>query len=43
MKYESTRGKTARVTAAEAIKMGIAPDGGLFVPEKKIGLTPEQL
>ncbi|MDD3880222.1 MAG: threonine synthase [Syntrophomonas sp.] len=33
MKYESSRGKYHSVTAAEAIKMGISPDGGLFVPE----------
>ena len=32
MMYESTRGGVAPVTAAEAIKLGIAPDGGLFVP-----------
>lgn len=31
--YVSTRGMGARLTAAEAIKAGIAPDGGLFVPE----------
>lgn len=33
MLYISSRGQTAPVSAAEAIKMGIAPDGGLFVPE----------
>jgi len=33
MMYSSTRGKTRSVSAAEAIKMGIAPDGGLFVPD----------
>ncbi len=32
MLYESTRGGCGRVTPAEAIKLGIAPDGGLFVP-----------
>ncbi len=32
LKYSSSRGKSSQVTAAEAIKMGIAPDGGLFVP-----------
>lgn len=35
MLYESTRGKYRSVTSAEAIKMGIAPDGGLFVPESR--------
>jgi threonine synthase len=33
VKYSSTRGKYNSVSAAEAIKMGIAPDGGLFVPD----------
>lgn len=33
MKYLSTRGQAPSVTAAQAIKQGIAPDGGLFVPE----------
>lgn len=33
MNYLSTRGQTPPVTASQAIKQGIAPDGGLFVPE----------
>jgi len=33
VKYQSSRGNYASVSAAEAIKMGIAPDGGLFVPD----------
>lgn len=33
MKYSSSRGKISSITAAEAIKMGMAPDGGLFVPD----------
>ncbi|MDD3364481.1 MAG: threonine synthase [Syntrophomonas sp.] len=33
MKYTSSRGKCSSITAAEAIKMGISPDGGLFVPD----------
>ncbi len=33
MNYESSRGQAANVSAAEAIKKGMAPDGGLFVPE----------
>lgn len=32
MLYHSTRGGTEQLTAAAAIKAGIAPDGGLFVP-----------
>ncbi|MFZ7102636.1 MAG: threonine synthase [Peptococcaceae bacterium] len=31
--YISTRGNYQKVTAAEAIKMGMVPPGGLFVPE----------
>ena len=33
MKYFSTRNDKTTYTAAQAIAMGIAPDGGLFVPE----------
>lgn len=33
MKYISSRGQGAGTSSAEAIKKGIAPDGGLFVPE----------
>lgn len=35
MLYESTRGGLGSIPPARAIKMGIAPDGGLFVPEKR--------
>ncbi len=43
MFYESTRGGVKSKTSAEAIKMGIAPDGGLFVPESKVVLTPDEI
>jgi len=33
MNYVSTRGQAPRVTASQAILAGIAPDGGLYVPE----------
>jgi threonine synthase len=33
MNYHSTRDTTLSVTAARAIASGLAPDGGLFVPE----------
>lgn len=33
MKYISTRSKITPVNSAEAILQGLAPDGGLFVPE----------
>ncbi len=34
MKFISTRGKSPAVTASEAMVNGLAPDGGLYVPEK---------
>jgi threonine synthase len=43
MYYESTRGGLKSVLSAEAIKRGIAPDGGLFVPEEKISLTDSEI
>ncbi|MFW5995823.1 MAG: threonine synthase [Halanaerobiaceae bacterium] len=33
MKYISTRGNYGRVDSAEAIRLGMVPKGGLFVPE----------
>lgn len=42
MFYESTRGK-ATVSAAEAILLGIAADGGLFVPTMDVQLSEEEL
>ncbi len=41
MLYYSSRGKTDPVSAAQAITMGIAGDGGLFVPEKLPRLNEE--
>ncbi len=43
MLYESTRGQCRKVSSAEAIKMGIAPDGGLFVPCEKVKVSQDQL
>lgn len=43
MYYESTRGGFKNVLSAEAIKKGIAPDGGLFVPEARIKFSLEQI
>jgi len=34
MRYISTRGKTAAHSFSEAVAVGLAPDGGLFLPEK---------
>ncbi len=31
--YVSTRANYQKVTAAQAIAMGMVPEGGLFVPE----------
>jgi threonine synthase len=33
MFYYSTRNETIKATSAEAVLMGLAPDGGLFLPE----------
>lgn len=33
MQYQSSRGQSGKVSAAQAIVKGIAPDGGLFVPD----------
>ncbi len=41
MKYISTRNKSIKVSAAEAIVNGISKDGGLFVPEEFPKLTKE--
>lgn len=43
MKYLSSRGKYTCDAAAMAIKLGLSPDGGLFVPERIPVLTDEQL
>lgn len=41
--YNSTRDRTCRVTAAHAIVHGLAPDGGLFVPEELPKLSLAQI
>jgi threonine synthase len=43
MLYRSTRGNCANVSSAEAIKRGLAADGGLFVPEKVVTFDNEQI
>ncbi|NLY74025.1 MAG: threonine synthase, partial [Firmicutes bacterium] len=40
MNYLSTRGSVRKVKSAEAIRTGIAPDGGLFTPETIPSLSP---
>ena len=39
--YRSTRSSSLRVTASQAILQGLAPDGGLFVPESLPKLDPD--
>lgn len=39
MKFVSTRGKAPAVCASEAIMQGLAPDGGLYVPQSFPPLT----
>ena len=34
MKYVSTRGGDERLTFEEAVLQGLAPNGGLYVPER---------
>lgn len=39
MQYISTRGNEVAVSSAEAIKQGIAPDGGLYVPTDEVSIS----
>jgi len=41
MKFRSTRGKAPALGFCEALVQGIAPDGGLYVPEEFPVFTPE--
>jgi threonine synthase len=43
MKYYSTRNEKETYTAAQAMAMGLAPDGGLFVPERIPTVTAAEL
>jgi threonine synthase len=40
MKFISTRGRTKPHTFSEAVAVGLAPDGGLFLPEMLPDITP---
>tara|TARA_B110000037_G_scaffold146860_1_gene165819 strand:- start:32407 stop:33762 length:1356 start_codon:yes stop_codon:yes gene_type:complete len=40
MKYVSTRGQTDPLTFSEAVATGLAPDGGLLIPETMPDLAP---
>ncbi len=43
MQYQSTRNKSIAITSAEAIKQGLAADGGLFVPNSIPSLTEDDI
>ena len=43
MNYISTRGQSESVSSAMAIKQGIAPDGGLYMPEEIPALSEDML
>ncbi|MFZ5648511.1 MAG: threonine synthase [Bacillota bacterium] len=43
MHYVSTRGGGQAVSSAEAIKAGIAPDGGLYVPDTPVKIEAGQI
>lgn len=43
MKFISTRGYSEKFDSAQVIKMGIAPDGGLFVPESIPVITQDDI
>jgi len=43
MLYESTRGGGEAIASAEAIKRGIAADGGLYVPREFVKVSPEEI
>ena len=43
MKYLSTRDKSLRLSAAEAIKMGLSRDGGLFTPAEFPTLSEQEI
>jgi len=40
MKFVSTRGQTEALSFSEAVAVGLAPDGGLFLPQKLPDLVP---
>ncbi len=41
MQYQSSRGNSPQVSASQAIINGIAPDGGLYIPEQIPSLSKE--
>jgi len=43
MRYVSTRGAAPAIGFVDAVLAGLAPDGGLYVPEAWPALTPEEI
>jgi len=43
MKYISTRGKSPAASFEDVVLTGLAPDGGLYIPERVPQITAEQL
>src|ERR1700685_833663 len=43
MRYISTRGEAPAIGFLDAVLAGLAPDGGLYVPEVWPLLTPEEI
>lgn len=43
MKFISTRGASPAVSVSQAMKAGLAPDGGLYVPERFPKVRPEDV
>ena len=43
MKYFSTRNEKVKYSAAQAMAMGLAPDGGLFVPEQIPAVSMDEI
>ena len=43
MRYESTRGRAGSVESAEAVRRGLAPDGGLYLPEAMPAFGPGEV
>jgi threonine synthase len=43
VKYISTRGQSPAVSFEDVVLTGLAPDGGLYIPERFPAVTPQQL
>jgi threonine synthase len=43
MRYVSTRGESPSIGFLDAVLAGLAPDGGLYVPERWPTFTPEEI